>query len=171
MILPNSLLQSTSCGKIKTGQCQRYHAYDSSPIRFMRGVLKKHLILLVRGPAPESRRHAAPKVGIRLIDPGRSISGVNMTPAETTRTKPIHPSQECRRTSTGLTLGIRLVTPPSANSHARVCVPKNAQGWFVEVTHTQQMKDIKKTVPMTMGSVFLLGPKRKANRITTGQTT
>ncbi len=136
-VWPNSAGASSS-----TGQCHRYHEYDSRPIERIAGFDKKCPTPKSGVAQPAPITNAVPSTGNNAVVPGYGVDPPTCVQVTTINARPPQPTSaaggpgRCRHAP-----AVNATSPPTANSHARVGSEKNAHDGQLSVHDNDSMND------------------------------
>src|SRR6516164_11054450 len=151
---PSDSACPTAAGtRMRSGQCQRYHEYDTRPTTCMGDVRSTRTGPRPRSGAPPAAMiAAAPSTGTKAAVPGNGVEAVKKRTDYKIMPRPSQPSSGAPllRATTGAP---RAMSPPTANSQARVGSEKKAQGSDAWVSQMENAHDDTAMTPSTAAAV------------------
>src|SRR5580693_2086439 len=142
--LPGSPAGSPSNSGISssTGQCHRYHEYETRPTARIAGWHNTRPAPMAPVAQPPPITSAVPSTGMSAAVPGYGVLGPSWVQVSTINASPPHPTIAAGSSGSRRHCRIERATrPPTANSQARVGSEKNAQGGDVWVQITAAVND------------------------------
>ncbi len=156
---------SSGGSRSNTGQCQRYHEYDTRPTPRIAGRHNNRPTPspLVTLPLPITS--AVPSTGSSAAVPGNGVLGPNCVQVTRSSASPPQPATAAGNSGSRRQCRIDSATrPPAASSQARVGSEKNAHGGDVRVHRAAAASDAAATSPSATayGAVPAAAPGRRS---------